>query len=132
MKAAWFAMLTVSMCLHPVSMAEAQQIRNGGLTGKVESHRASVSGNLGSAQVHTTPDKGFYVLTQICSLRPMELAGNTTGILARIDNDDENDLNCRSFNPGFVIPQAEVLTCNSRHTNPATSPCIITGVQVKR
>jgi len=128
--------LLIAICftLLSIPLAEAQQIRNGGLTGQIQSFRRSVPGNNGSVDVLTTPvgnKAGFFILTQFCTnSHQIKLQGNTLGVISNIREQASPDF-CNNYSPGFAVPQDETLTCKNE-INSTSFFCILTGVQSKR
>jgi hypothetical protein len=103
--------------------AQAQQIKNGELTGTVKSGHVLVSGN-GQATVLQTPNKNQFIMTQFCKEDgDTNLQGSTLGVITTTNG-------CTEFSPGVAIPPNEVLFCNNGDSQ--SRSCSVTGVLSKK
>jgi hypothetical protein len=126
------AQLALAICAAAALAAPAlaQNVSGGdrGVKGRLVS-RTVTAPALGSAPLYVTEAKGFFVLTQLCNADASAgdeavLAGATVGVLATAGGNQ----NCRSYDPGFVMPPNEMLTCdNSGNDFPLV--CTMTGIQ---
>jgi hypothetical protein len=103
--------------------AHAQQVKKGTLTGRIVSAAVEVPGN-SSGPLFTTPAKGFFVLTQVCTEdKDADVRGATLGPIY-------NENKCTTYNPGIGFPQNEAITCVNN--NPDPSGCFITGIITRK
>jgi hypothetical protein len=120
--------LAAALCAFSAAPALGQSVSGGdrGVKGQLVS-RSVTAPALGSAPVYLTEPKGFFVLTQVCTANAdagdeAVVSGTTVGLLAT------DRQTCRSYEPGFVVPAGETLTCvNTLNDFPLV--CTITGIQ---
>ena len=106
-----------------VGSAQAQQIKNGELTGTLMSGHTLVTGN-GQANVLQTPSKGRFIMTQFCKEdSDTDLQGSTLGVITTTKD-------CTEFSPGVPIPRDEVLFC--RNGDSQSRSCSVMGLLSKK
>jgi len=104
--------------------AQAQQIKNGELSGTLMSGHALVTAN-GQANVLQTPSKGQFIMTQFCREDgDTDLQGSSLGVITTPNN------NCTEFSPGVPVPRDEVLFC--RNNDGQSRSCSVIGVLSKK
>jgi len=120
--------LAAALCAFAAAPALGQSVSGGdrGVKGRLVS-RSVTAPALGSAPVYLTEPKGFFVLTQVCTADAdagdeAVVSGTTVGLLAT------DRQTCRSYDPGFVVPAGETLTCVNT-VNDFPLVCSITGIQ---
>ena len=105
--------------------SQAQQVKNGGVTGRIVTKSVETSG---PTQVYRTPNQGTFVLTTFCTdVASMELVGARLGFVARITSSIED---CKHFSPGIAFGKGEAISCDPTTTSPRR--CMISGVLTKR
>jgi hypothetical protein len=104
--------------------AEAQTVTKSTLSGTLMSASATLTAP-GPVAVFTTPEAGFFVLTEFCSNVGMGLtfSGSTFGIIVIAAGSSP----CTTYVPGIALPQAETLTCSGAFPFPGAA-CMISGV----
>jgi|GEM_PF-3646930 len=128
--AARAAALGAAAALLAAAPAAAQSV-NAGVKGRLVS-RTITAAALSTAPLYVTEPKGSFVLTQICTADASAgdeavLTGNTIG---RLVTHGQNQA-CRSYEPGFVVPANETLTCDNT-ANDFPLVCTITGIQTPK
>ena len=115
--------------------AQAQTITNSTLSGTVVSASTNLPPSPGSVTVFTTPEVGFFILTQFCAgggiIADLTFSGSTFGKVP-IPTFASNF--CTSYIPGIAFPQGETLSCTTRFPSDPDTPtaCMVTGVLSER
>lgn len=108
--------------------AEAQTVTKSTLSGTLMSASATLTAP-GPVTVFTTPEAGFFVLTQFCSNvgSGLTFRGSTFGIIFSVPGAAGPLPPCTTYEPGIALPQAETLTCSVDFAFPGMF-CMISGV----
>ena len=110
------------------SGVQAQSIVNSTISGRLMSASASLTVP-GPVTVFTTPEAGFFILTQFCTNAGATLRGSTFGIIVSttLGAGGPTGPCTAAYVPGIALPQAETLSCSVELGFPGQA-CMITGV----
>jgi hypothetical protein len=123
-----FSAVIVFLVVGIAAPAAAQTTKGGFPQGTLVSANVTIPAGGSSQVVFTVPNDRVFVLTAFCSYFPLDLSGSTLGLLPFLNQRPTATHNCVNFAPGWVIPQAEVLTCFSSET---PNVCGVSGILVK-
>jgi len=126
------ALMAWALGMSLFTVAEAQEIKKGGLSGRIISVAVEIPAN-SNTPVFTTPSSRFFILTQVCTRTgagPIPLLiGSTFGVFILGDVSQTEGI-CRTFSPGIALPQNEALSFTTANTVSARG--MITGVLSKK
>ena len=97
----------------------------------VLSATTSLSGASDTQAVYTTPDRGDFILTQLCTA--FANGGIRLAVTGFGDIAHTGSVACYSFTPGVSIPKDSTITCSTTAVaDPGSYFCMISGFQTTK